>query len=321
MSVRSKLTVVLIAAVGLLGIAGPALAGVSGSGDAFGRGNAFVVLTGRLDLPKGTEASDAVIFNGDASIAGDVSNNVVAFNGDVLVSGNVGKNVVSLNGRVTLSPGAHVGGDVVSRFAPNIASSATVDGRIRGVNRFNVNAGEFTFVGHFVVWIATTVSSFLLGLALILFAPRAVDTVASTAVRRFGASVGFGFLVLFATPIVAVIALVILVGIPLGLGMLFALGFFYWLGYTFGAYALGRRLVAAPTHRLVAFLAGWGIFRAVALIPVLGGLGWLAATVWGLGALAIAARSAGREPVAVVGTPTSGAPPVPPPPPIPSSQG
>jgi len=210
----------------------------------------------------------------------------------------------------------------VSRFVPAIASSATVDGRIRGVDRLNVNVGQFTFVGRFLVWIATTVSSFLLGLALILFAPRATDAVAGAAVQRFGASVGFGFLLLFGTPIVAVVAIGILVGIPLGLGMLFALGFFYWLGYTFGAYALGRRLVAAPTHRVVAFLAGWGIFRAVALVPVLGGLGWLAATVWGLGALAIAARTAGREPTAA-GTALvpAGGPPVPPPPPIPSVQG
>ena len=322
MSVRRTLVVVLAVAGGILAVAGPALAGVSGSGDAFGPGNAFVVLTGRLDLPKGTKASDAVIFNGDASVAGDVSNNVVAFNGDVLVYGNVGKNVVAFNGRVSLAPGAHVGGDVVSRFVPAIASSATVDGRIRGVDRLNVNVGQFTFVGRFLVWIATTVSSFLLGLALILFAPRATDAVAGAAVQRFGASVGFGFLLLFGTPIVAVVAIGILVGIPLGLGMLFALGFFYWLGYTFGAYALGRRLVAAPTHRVVAFLAGWGIFRAVALVPVLGGLGWLAATVWGLGALAIAARTAGREPTAA-GTALvpAGGPPVPPPPPIPSVQG
>jgi hypothetical protein len=322
MSVRRSVLVIFIAAVGLLAVAGPAVAGSFGSGDAFGQGNAFVVLTGRLDLPKGTEASDAVIFNGDAAIAGNVSNNVVAFNGDVVVTGSVGKNVVALNGRVTLGPGAHVGGDVVSRFVPTVAGSATVGGRIRGVNRFNVNAGEFTFVGRFLVWIATTVSSFLLGLALVLFAPRAADAVAGTAVRKFGASIGFGFLLLIGVPFVAVVAIGILVGIPLGLGVLLALGFFYWLGYTFGAYALGRRLVAAPTHRLLAFLAGWGIFRAIALIPVLGGLGWLAATVWGLGALAIAARTAGREPVgaAAVAIPAGG-PPVPPPPPIPSAQG
>jgi hypothetical protein len=212
-----------------------------------------------------------------------------------------------------------VGGDVVSRYTPVIASSATVVGHIRRVSSFNINAGQFTVVGRFLVWIATTVSSFLVGLVLVLFAPRAADATATTAVQKLGASIGFGFLLLIGVPVAAFVAIGILVGIPLGLGILLALGFFYWLGYTFGAYALGRRLIAAPTHRLLAFLAGWGILRGLALIPFLAGLVWLGATVWGLGALAIAARTAGREPAQPALSPASG-PPVPPPPPIPSAQ-
>jgi hypothetical protein len=47
----------------------------------------------------------------------------------------------------------------------------------------------------------------------------------------------------------------------------------------------------------VAFLVGWAILRVVALIPILGGLVWFAAVVFGLGALAVAiwrARSASQ---------------------------
>jgi hypothetical protein len=69
---------------------------------------------------------------------------------------------------------------------------------------------------------------------------------------------------------------------------------------------------------LLAFLAGWGILRALALIPVLASLVWLAATVWGLGALVIAARAAGRPTADAPGAGVAGAgvPPIPPPPPI-----
>jgi hypothetical protein len=38
----------------------------------------------------------------------------------------------------------------------------------------------------------------------------------------------------------------------------------------------------------VAFLVGWAILRVVALVPVLGGLVWFAAVVFGLGALVVA---------------------------------
>jgi hypothetical protein len=146
-----------------------------------------------------------------------------------------------------------------------------------------------------------------------------MDTTARTATGRFGASIGFGLLMFFGLPIVAFVAMIVLLGITLGLGILLALGLLYWLGYTAGAYALGRRLVASPTHRLLAFLAGWAILRALALIPVVAGLVWLGITVWGLGALVIAARTAGRaDPqTASIATSAAGAPPIPPPPPIP----
>ncbi|MGH2594565.1 MAG: hypothetical protein ACRDH7_01220 [Actinomycetota bacterium] len=316
--IRPLLFLVLVSG-GLLVVAAPALAGSFDANNPLGP-DAFVVLTGRLDMPRGLIASDAIIFNGDATIRGDVTNNVIAFNGDVLIAGNVGKNVMALNGTVTVVDGAHVRGDVVSRLRPSVAPG-TVDGQIRQSSNFNVNLGQITAVGRILVWLASSVSSFLLGLLLVLAVPKAMDTAARTATERFGASIGFGFLMFVGLPIAAVVAMVLLLGIPLGLGILLALGLLYWLGYTAGAYALGRRLVAAPTHRLVAFLAGWAILRAIALIPIVAGLVWLCVTVWGLGALVIAARTAGRaQPEAAsVDTPSIGAPPIPPPPPIPVS--
>jgi hypothetical protein len=320
MNIRRRTLAIALVTVGLSTIAAPAFAfaGSFDSNNPLGP-DAFVVLTGRLDMPRGMIASDAIIFNGDASIAGDVTNNVVAFNGDVLVTGHVGENVVAINGTVTLGPSARVGGDVVSSDTAVIAPSASVGGRIRPGRSFDFNIEQFTLVSRILVWLATSVSSFLLGLLLILFVPRAVDTAARTGIDRLGASIGFGFLILIGVPLAAFVAIGIIVGIPLGIGVLLALGLLYWLGYTVGAFTLGRRLVAAPTHRMLAFLAGWGILRLLALIPVAGGLVWLAATVWGLGALVLAARTTGREtPNAVgAGVPVAGTPPpVPPPPPM-----
>jgi hypothetical protein len=318
MNIRRKALAVAVIAVGLSTISAPAFAeGPFDPNNPFGA-DAFVVLTGRLDMPRGLIASDAIIFNGDATIAGDVTNNVVAFNGDVLVTGHVGENVVATNGRVTLGPGARVDGDVVSSDTAVIAPTATVGGRVRPGRSYDINVEHFTVVSRILVWLATSISSFLLGLLLVLFVPKAMEATARTAIDRLGASIGFGFLVLIGVPIVAVIAIGILVGIPLGIGVLLALGLLYWLGYTAGAYSLGRRLLSSPTHRMLAFLAGWGILRLLALIPIAGGLIWLAATVWGLGALVIAARTAGRSTSDAVGAgvPAGGIPPVPPPPPI-----
>ena len=119
-------------------------------------------------------------------------------------------------------------------------------------------------------------------------------------------------------PIAAVIAIGAWSGIPLGVGVLLALGLLYWLGYTAGAYALGSAVDRRSGQSMLAFLAGWGILRVLALIPVVASLVWLAATVWGLGALVIAARAAGRPTSDAGGraSPPRDVPPIPPPPPI-----
>jgi hypothetical protein len=59
---------------------------------------------------------------------------------------------------------------------------------------------------------------------------------------------------------------------------------------------LGRLLLRSrSTSPWAALLSGWAILRAAALVPVLGGLVALAATVLGLGALAVALRRGGRS--------------------------
>ena len=70
--------------------------------------------------------------------------------------------------------------------------------------------------------------------------------------------------------------------------LLLALFPLYALGYVASAYVLGRAILSDSRGRVAAFLAGWGILRAVAFIPGLGVLAWLGATVFGLGVLTVA---------------------------------
>jgi hypothetical protein len=123
------------------------------------------------------------------------------------------------------------------------------------------------------------------------------STALSCRFRLIGPSVGWGLLAFFGLPILAVLALVTIVGIPLGLGLLAALALIYTLGYSASAWIVGRRILGTRTAWVVAFLLGWGILRALALIPIVGGLIWFVAVVFGLGALTVTiwrARSTGR---------------------------
>jgi hypothetical protein len=105
------------------------------------------------------------------------------------------------------------------------------------------------------------------------------------------------------------------VAIPLGVFLLLALALLYTFGYVAGAHVLGRRLVKQPGSRYVAFLVGWLILRGIGLIPFLGGLVWVVASIAGLGALAIAARGARPAPAPPSSAPALPAAPLPEPPP------
>ena len=145
-----------------------------------------------------------------------------------------------------------------------------------------------------MLWIAATVSSFLLGGALLLVSPRGADAVAGVGRSAVGPAIGLGFALAIGVPVVGVLLSISIVALPLGLATLFALGLMYGVGYVAGCYFLGRLILREPRNRLLAFLVGWGILRLAAIVPVLGGITAAAAVVYGLGCLTVAVFRARR---------------------------
>lgn len=308
MRTRKPLRRLMFAAIGVA-VVGAAFAPSAFGQDEGGQPNADdeIVLTGTLVVPEGQSVGTAVIFNGDADVQGTVTESLVVFNGDVTVSGSVGDNVVAFNGRVVIRSGAQVGGDVASRRAAVIERGATIGGQVKGITgRFDFET--WGWISRYVWWFGYTVSTLILGLALLGFAPSADRALAEAFRRRTGASFGFGALIFFVLPIAAVLLMLIVVAIPLGLFLLLGLALLYTIGYVAGAQVVGRQVVKEPKGRFAAFFAGWGILRAIALIPVLGGLLFMLTTIVGLGALVIALRAAAGTKAGLA------APGVPPPP-------
>jgi hypothetical protein len=276
-----------VGALFLLPLAGTASAA---TGDGIG---SRVVLLGGLDVPEGKTVDDVFVLRGPVTIDGTATGNVVSVDGRVTVSGHIQGNLVAVNGPVELQDGAELDGDVSSRLTPTIASGATVKGDVRGVN-VDFQLGN-VFVARFIFWLAASVSVLIVGLVLLAFAPRAAAAVLETMRVSTGAAIGFGLVVFVGLPVVAVLALVTLVGIPLGLGILLALVPIYTVGYVTSVWLLGRWIVKPPTSPYLAFLLGWLIFRALALVPALGGLLWFLGAVFGLGVLVVSARGSARS--------------------------
>jgi Polymer-forming cytoskeletal len=283
--VRRFIAVGLFTLLGL-GLATPAWA-QDGQGQDGRDGDEFVVLTGRADVVEGEQVGDLVVFHGSSTVGGTVNGSLTAFDAPVTISGRVNGDVVVFNGRVELLDGAVVTGDVVSRSAPTVAEGATIEGETRRVQT-NFNWDGFGWAGRLAWWLAVSVSTLVVGLVLLWLVGRGAPRIVEAAWTRIGPSIGWGLLAFFGLPILAIIALVTIVGIPLGLALLAALALIYAIGYAAAAWIVGRRILREPTGWILAFLAGWGILRLLALVPIVGGLiGW-AAMVLGLGAIVVA---------------------------------
>jgi hypothetical protein len=278
--------------VGLLALLILTLATPAWAQDAQGP-EAFVVLSGRADVPEGQTVGDLVVVHGSSTVDGTVDGSLTAFDAPVTISGRVNGDLVAFNGRMVLRSGAVVTGDVVSQQAPVVASGATVGGETRRVQT-NLNWEGFGWASRLAWWLAVSVSTLVVGLVLVWLVGRGAGWILEAGRTQVGPAIGWGLLVFFGLPILAVMALVTLVGIPLGVGLLAALGLLYALGYGASAWVLGRSLLRPPTPWVVAFLVGWAILRVVALVPILGGLAWFAAVVFGLGVL-VAAIWRGRS--------------------------
>ena len=280
----------------MVGLATPAWAQDGQDGQDGRAPEAFVVLSGPADVPRDRQVGDLVVFHGSSTVAGTVNGSLTAFDAPVTIAGRVNGDVVVFNGRVQLVRGANVTGDVVSQNDPIVAAGATVGGETRRVQT-NADWDGFGWAGRLAWWLAVSVSTLLIGLALLWLLGRGASGVVDTARTRIGPAIGWGLLAFFGLPVLAVLALVTIVGIPLGLGVLAALGLIYTFGYVATAWVVGRRILRAGTPWILAFLLGWGILRLLALIPFVSGLIWFAAVVFGLGVLVVTiwrARSGGE---------------------------
>jgi hypothetical protein len=267
-----------------------------------------IVLTGQLLIAADEIVDAAVILDGPARVEGTVRESLVALNGDTEVSGTVEGDVIVLNGDLVIRSGAEVGGDLVTQSTPQVEEGATVRGdRTNIATRFDFDFEDVGFGGRIAWWIGYSISTLVLGLLLLAFAPRLFPAVREAANTKLGSSIGWGVGLFFLLPIGAIVLLVTVVGIPLGVSVLLALALLYTTGYVVATMATGSLLLRSTQSRFVAFLAGWGVLRLVALIPFVGGWLWFLGSVWGLGLLAVAIR---RSPSDEPG-------PVPPMPPVP----
>jgi hypothetical protein len=241
-----------------------------------------IVIVGAVTVDRHETSKDVVVVDGDVLIRGTVRGDVIAVDGDVTIRGKVTGDVATVSGTATLGRRARVGGDLTYfDHKPVVARGAKVSGKTK-----KYDTGKLTAplgVAALGFWLAVSLSLLVLGLLLLLLAPRAGHAVARTAKTKLGASIGVGILVFILLPILGVLACLTILGIPFGFGLLAALFPLYAIGYAATALVVGRMILKSAL--IGAFVVGLVILRLLALIPFAGGLIGLLAVILGLGVL------------------------------------
>jgi cytoskeletal protein CcmA (bactofilin family) len=289
----------LAALLALLVFGAPASAGATGANASGHSGDAIVVISGDVTVARGETVDGVYIGSGDARIDGRVAGDVVVFSGDVVVSGTIEGDLFTASGVTRLLPSAEVTGNVnYADEHPEVSNAARVHGDVS--KKSLPDLGGVAVLGGLLFWLAITVSMAVLGILLLLVAPRAAEAIEGRARERIGPTIAIGIAVAIALPLGAVLAAVTILGLPLAIVVALALLPLGAVAYVSAAWALGRRVMKPAHDRFLSFLVGIAILRAGALVPFVGVFVGLAALLVGLGLIgaAIGAARASGDPAA-----------------------
>ncbi|HWC27340.1 MAG TPA: polymer-forming cytoskeletal protein [Solirubrobacteraceae bacterium] len=252
-----------------------------------------IVLVGSVLVDHDETAGDVVVVDGDVLVRGTVTGDLIVVSGDVTIRGTVAGDVVVVSGLATLGRAARVSGDLVyADDRPILTPGARVEG---DVQRFAV--GDASIIGAIGTWIVFTVSLLVLGLVLLLLAPRAGAALAATARAKALVSAIVGLLAFFLLPIIAIALVVTIIGLPLGIVLLLLILPLYAFGYLTSALVIGSAI--RKQGGILAFVIGLIILQLLGLIPIAGGIIGLLAILFGLGVLLVAlVRARTASPVA-----------------------
>jgi len=284
----------LFVLIALGALALPATAGAGGARS--DHGDAVVVISGDVTVPRGETVDGVVVASGDVRIAGRSDGDVVVFSGDALISGRIDGDLVVASGQARLLPSAYVSGDVnYGDERPIVSGRAIVRGEVTEKS-WGDSVDFLPFALGIGFWLLMSGSAAILGALLLLIAPRAADAIFERSRERVGPLIAIGIAITICLPVAAVIAAITIVGIPLGIAILLALLPLAAIAYVASAWTLGRRIVKPPRHRILPFLAGLAILRLAALVPIAGAFVTLAAVVFGFGLIGAAIGAARGEP-------------------------
>jgi cytoskeletal protein CcmA (bactofilin family) len=269
-----------------------------------GCGNVNIVSTARV--------GGDLLFGADiAGIDGLIEGNIKGTGSEVTISNGVNGNIELKVESLTISSTANIGGDLsyTSEEEADIQSGAQIaGGTTHTLPEVKPEVKkDWTKVFPFVLFfgVLAKVLNFLMalvtGVVIIFLVPKKLTSITDAIGTRPGPSAGWGAMILFLTPIAALIVCFTIIGIPVGLITLALYGTALYLaqipvGLFIGRWIIGRfRVVEGKAIMVGALAVGLAILKLLSLIPYFSFFVGFVVVLFGLGAVVAAERKRRAE--------------------------
>lgn len=271
-------------------------------------GRNATILGGSISMSEtGWVMGSLVSAGGNVSINSPVGKEINVAAGQVILGNRTDGNVNAYTGNLSLSPNAHIKGDLNywSDKEIQINSEASISGttnyhyaqtpqykekEAKEIGDTGNLLGIVT-TGALIFYLYSFVVSLIVGLLIIRLLPIFTADTVKTLETHPWTSLGIGFLTVTLFPITFIILLVTIVGIPIAFVLLMALILLWLISGTFVALFVGTKLL--NYFRKEASSKGWSLFTGLlilgilSLIPIINFFTGTLTMFFGIGALII----------------------------------
>jgi len=236
---------------------------------------------------------DVILAVGDARINGRVNGNIAGGAGRVTIAGGVGGNIELEVDKLTIATAASIQGNLTytGKNEADIETGALITGKT--VHKLSAAAEKPGLLSRISDQVIAFLMALLAGIVMILIAPERAAGIAATLQQKPWLSLGWGAIILFATPVAAIIAFITVIGASVGLIGLALYGIAIYMSQIavalfIGYGIIGRFSLIESRGRVVGAMAlGLVVLTLLKLIPHIGFPLWLATALFGIGAIVI----------------------------------
>lgn len=268
--------------------------------------NAMVVGASVTTSNKTEIGWDMTVGAASANIDGKIGRDLYGGVASMVINGQIGKNIrlrieknikseqkgVNFNeSGLTITKNAKINGDLV--YTSSVPANIEPGAQIKGQSTQNLPKQpekKSTKTSHAGGWLISVFSSLVIGLVLISLWKEKIIEITDLIKQKAGASIGWGLIVTFLTPIIALLLLITIIGIPLSLIIIALWLIALCIGKIFTSILVGRILLQKFWEKKKdslswAMVIGIVVTITICYIPLIGWLACLAATLFGLGGL------------------------------------